>query len=175
MDISKTEHSPTPMRVGLNFSPTLKVFLTQKERRITLYMYDHLHPTETMQRIARKELGDRLDEILEIVSRDNVGFVITDPGKDDLVLCPASWLSPLASEGFGCIVNSAVRYSLGRDTYMPGIAVQFILEHMNLFDLRTVTVMYRDIQKALEDENLPHRETWVSLMYALETRLKRKE
>lgn len=39
MDISKTEHSPTPMRVGLNFSPTLKVFLTQKERRITLYMY----------------------------------------------------------------------------------------------------------------------------------------
>lgn len=46
---------------------------------------------------------------------------------------------------------------------------------MNLLDLRTVTVMYRDIQKALEDENLPHRETWVSLMYALETRLKRKE
>lgn len=94
-------------------------------------MYDHLHPTETMQRIARKELGDRLDEILEIVSRDNVGFVITDPGKDDLVLCPASWLSPLVSEGFGCIVNSAVRYSLGRDTYMPDVAVQFILDHMN--------------------------------------------
>ena len=41
--------------------------------------------------------------ILEIVSRDNVGFVITDAGKDDLVLCPASWLSPLVSEGFGCI------------------------------------------------------------------------
>ena len=46
---------------------------------------------------------------------------------------------------------------------------------MNLLDLRTVTVMYRDIQKALESENLPHRETWVSLMYALEIRLKRKE
>ena len=97
MDISKTEHPPTPMRVGLKFSPTLKIFLTQKERRITLYMYDHLHPTETMQRIARKELGDRLDEILEIVSRDHVGFVITDAGKDDLVLCPASLLSPLVS------------------------------------------------------------------------------
>ena len=152
MDISKTEHPPTPMRVGLKISPTLKIFLTQKERRITLYMYDHLHPTETMQRIACKELGDRLDEILEIVSRDNVGFVITDAGKDDLVLCPASWLS-----------------------YMPDVAVQFILDHMNLLDFRTVTVMYRDIQKALEDENLPHRETWVSLMYALETHLKRKE
>lgn len=136
---------------------------------------ESFHTTENMERISRQHLCDNLDSILETVSLENIGFVITDAGKDDLVLCPASWLSPLASEGFGCIVNSAVRYSLGRDTYMPGIAVQFILEHMNLLDIRTVTVMYRDIQKALEDENLPHRETWVSLMYALETRLKRKE
>ena len=136
---------------------------------------ESFHTTENMERISRQHLCDNLDSILETVSRENIGFVITDPGKDDLVLCPASWLSPLVSEGFGCIVNSAVRYSLGRDTYMPDVAVQFILEHMNLLDLRTVTVMYRDIQKALENENLPHRETWVSLMYALETRLKRKE
>ena len=136
---------------------------------------ESFHTTENMERISRQHLCDNLDSILETVNRENIGFVITDAGRDDLVLCPASWLSPLTSEGFGCIVNSAVRYSLGRDTYMPGIAVHFILEHMNLFDLRTVTVMYRDIQKALEDENLPHRETWVSLMYALGTRLKRKE
>lgn len=136
---------------------------------------ESFHTTENMERISRQHLCDNLDSILETVSLENVGFVITDAGKDDLVLCPASWLSPLVSEGFGCIVNSAVRYSLGRDTYMPDVAVQFILDHMNLLDLRTVTVMYRDIQKALEDENLPHRETWVSLMYALETHLKRKE
>lgn len=136
---------------------------------------ESFHTTENMERISRQHLCDNLDSILETVSLENIGFVITDAGKDDLVLCPASWLSPLASEGFGCIVNSAVRYSLGRDTYMPDVAVQFILDHMNLLDLRTVTVMYRDIQEALENENLPHRETWVSLMYALETRLKRKE
>lgn len=136
---------------------------------------ESFHTTKNMGRISRQHLCDNLDSILETVSRENIGFVITDAGKDDLVLCPASWLSPLVSEGFGCIVNSAIRYSLGRDTYMPDVAVQFILDHMNLLDLRTVTVMYRDIQKALENENLPHRETWVSLMYALETRLKRKE
>lgn len=136
---------------------------------------ESFHTTENMERISRQHLCDNLDSILETVIRENIGFVITDAGRDDLVLCPASWLSPLTSEGFGCIVNSAVRYSLGRDTYMPDVAVQFILDHMNLLDLRTVTVMYRDIQKALENENLPHLETWVSLMYALETRLKRKE
>ena len=136
---------------------------------------ESFHTTENMERISRQHLCDNLDSILETVSRENIGFVITDAGRDDIVLCPASWLSPLTSEGFGCIVNSAVRYSLGRDTYMPDVAVQFILDHMNLLDLRTVTVMYRDIQKALENENLPLRKTWVSLMYALETRLKRKE
>lgn len=136
---------------------------------------ESFHTTENMERISRQHLCDNLDSILETVSRESIGFVITDAGKDDFVLCPASWLSPLTSEGFGCIVNSSVRYSLGRDTYMPDVAVQFILDHMNLLDLRTVTVMYRDIQKALENENLPHRETWVSLMYALEPRLKRKE
>lgn len=136
---------------------------------------ESFHTTENIERISRQHLCDNLDSILETVSRENIGFVITDAGKDDLVLCPASWLSPLVSEGFGCILNSAVRYSLGRDTYMPDVAVQFILDHMNLLDLRTVTVIYRDIQRALENENLPHRETWVSLMYALETRLKRKE
>lgn len=71
-----------------------------------------------MERISRQHLCDNLDSILETVSRENIGFVITDAGRDDIALCPASWLSPLTSEGFGCIVNSAVRYSLGRDTYI---------------------------------------------------------
>ena len=51
-------------------------------------MYDYLQPIETMQRISREELAEKLDELLDIVAKDNVGFVITDQGKDDLVLCP---------------------------------------------------------------------------------------
>ena len=53
-------------------------------------MYDYLQPIETMQRISREELAEKLDELLDIVAKDNVGFVITDQGKDDLVLCPAN-------------------------------------------------------------------------------------
>ena len=73
-------------------------------------MYDYLQPIETMQRITREEFSERLDELLEIVSRDNVGFVITDKGKDDLVLCPANWFNVYYNNDFGCIINSAVRY-----------------------------------------------------------------
>ena len=104
-------------------------------------MYDHLHPTETMQRITRKELGDRLDEILEIVSRDNVGFVITDAGKDDLVLCPASWLSPLTSEGFGCIDSKELN-RLITDCYLKRTVAEPPLRcsHVNLSDAEKIDV-----------------------------------
>lgn len=50
-----------------------------------------LQPTDKMRRVSRKELCDNLDEWLETVSRDNIGIVITDEGKDDLVLCPSEW------------------------------------------------------------------------------------
>ena len=51
----------------------------------------YIQPLDQMARISREEFGKQLDEILDIVTRDNVGYVITDEGKDDLVLCPAHW------------------------------------------------------------------------------------
>ena len=50
-----------------------------------------LQPTDQMARVSRVEFDNRFDEILDIVLKDNVGYVITDEGKDDLVLCPAHW------------------------------------------------------------------------------------
>lgn len=63
----------------------------------------YLQPLEQMTRVSRTELGNQLDEILEIVDKNNVGYVITDDGKDDLVLCPASWFSCIYDNDLGCI------------------------------------------------------------------------
>ena len=52
---------------------------------------ESFHTTENMERISRQHLCDNLDSILETVSRESIGFVITDAGKDDFVLCPASF------------------------------------------------------------------------------------
>ena len=71
-------------------------------------------------------------------------------------------------EDFGCIVNSAVRYSLGRHTYMPSTVAQFVRKYLNYLDHRTINVMIRDINQALENENLPLREIWVELKSDLE-------
>ena len=83
--------------------------------------YKYLQPLDQMERISRTVLGDQLDELLEKIDKENIGYVITDEGKDDLVLCPAQWFSFVFDDDFGCIVNSALRYSIGRHTYMPSV------------------------------------------------------
>lgn len=136
-------------------------------------MYDYLQPIETMQRISREELAEKLDELLDIVAKDNVGFVITDQGKDYLVLCPANWFNIYYDNDFGCIINSAVRYSLGRSSYMPSTTVRFVLRNLMVLDTRTIVVMIRDIDREIADEKLPYRDVWVSLKIALEDRLQK--
>ena len=136
-------------------------------------MYDYLQPIETMQRISREELAEKLDELLDIVAKDNVGFVITDQGKDDLVLCPANWFNIYYDNDFGCIINSAVRYSLGRSSYMPSTTVRFVLRNLMVLDTRTIVVMIRDIDREIADEKLPYRDVWVSLKIALEDRVQK--
>ena len=136
-------------------------------------MLNFLQPLETMKRLSREELAEKLDDLLDIVNKDNVGFVITNEGKDDLVLCPAKWFDYYLDNDFGCIINSAVRYSLGRSSYMPSTTIRFILKYLKILDSRTITVMIRDIDMAFSDDNLPYRDSWLSLKYALEDRLQK--
>ena len=138
-------------------------------------MLNFLQPLETMKRISREELAEKLDDLLDIVNKDNVGFVITNEGKDDLVLCPAKWFDYYLDNDFGCIINSAVRYSLGRSSYMPSTTIRFILKYLKILDSRTITVMIRDIDMAFSDDNLPYRDSWLSLKYSLEDRLQKKQ
>lgn len=127
-----------------------------------------MQPLETMKHISRQEFVENLDEVIATANKDNVGFVITDNGKDDLVLCPAKWFDVYYDDDFGCMINSAIRYSLGRSSYMPDIAIQFVLKHLSVLDTRTITVMIRDIERELADDQLPYRDDWILLKNALE-------
>ena len=138
-------------------------------------LINFLQPVETMKRVSREEFAEKLDDLLEIVNKENVGFVITNEGKDDLVLCPAKWFDLYYDDDFGCIINSAVRYSLGRSSYMPSTTVKFVLKYLMVLDVRTITVMIEDIDRSLVDEQLPYKDTWLSLKYALEDRLEKMQ
>ena len=51
-------------------------------------------------------------------------------------------------EYFGTICLCALRYALGRQTYMPGIVQDFIRAHISEIDQSSIKVMIRDIEEA---------------------------
>lgn len=124
--------------------------------------YEYIHPIDEMERISRAEFCERIDEILDKVDTQDVGIVITDEGKSDLVLCPARWLALQLDNDFGCIINSAVRYAIGRHTYMPGVVCDFVHRYINLLDIKTIGVMIDDISAELK-YGIDQEELWVSL------------
>ena len=134
--------------------------------------FKYLQPIDQMARVSRAELGDRLDEILEIVNKDNVGYVITDEGKDDLLLCPVRWFDGIFDDDFGCIVNSALRYAIGRRTYMPSVVMSFIRKHIDVLDSRTISTMISNIEREAEQETLDQRDDWMKLRDDLKTHYK---
>ena len=134
--------------------------------------YKFLHPTETMERITRAEFAANLDAILDKVTGEDVGIVITEEGKKDLVLCPKYWFDYCFDDDFGCIVNSALRYSLGRNTYMPSTVAAFVRKYMDILGTKTIQVMMKDILRALEEPKLDQREVWWNLYLDLEASIK---
>lgn len=132
----------------------------------------YLQPLDEMKRISRQELADNFDEILDTVEKDSVGFIIKDPdGKNDVILCPADWFNFCFDDDFGCIVNSALRYAIGRHTYMPSVVRNFIRKYMNVLDSKTLVVAIRDIDNELRLGDLDESDEWSLLRSELQTRL----
>ena len=51
-------------------------------------------------------------------------------------------------EDLGTIAICAVRYALGRQTYMPGLVQDFVMRHPEIVDKRVKSVMLEDIRAA---------------------------
>lgn len=62
---------------------------------------------------------------------------------------------------FGTICLCAMRYALGRQTYMPGMVQDYIRAHIKDIDTSTIIVMKRDIDDAdkITEHKLPNGNT----------------
>lgn len=72
-------------------------------------------------------------------------------------------LSPDIDE-FGAVLNCAVRYCLGRMTYMPGLVTDWIMSHCGgMLTSKTLYVMRKDIEEAKAEDRLGmdmDKQTW---------------
>lgn len=56
---------------------------------------------------------------------------------------------------FGAVLNCAVRYCLGRMTYMPGLVTDWIMNHCGgMLTSKTLYVMRKDIEEAKAEDRL---------------------
>ena len=56
-------------------------------------MKHRLPPLSEMERIEQSLLGEMLDEILDRIGKENVSFVITVGGLDEMVIIPFRWFA----------------------------------------------------------------------------------
>lgn len=137
------------------------------ERKVDVYrlvIVTNLPSTETMERISRQKLADNLDAVLDRVLRENIGLVITDEGKDDLVICPSSWLDPFHTEDFGSVVNCALRYAMHAEDKESEAVIRYLRRHCGILDEKTLSVAVADLEKELKQPtSLKNPEIWQEL------------
>ena len=72
-------------------------------------------------------------------------------------------------DDFGAVMNCAVRYCIGRESYMPRLVIDFIRKHPEMLNAKTIGVMIRDIEKAkdepLTEWEITHGRTGLGLDY----------
>ena len=74
---------------------------------------------------------------------------------------------------FGTVCGCAVRYSLGRQTYMPLLVQQFVIRNQNLIDGYSLAVMVRDVKEAPSYGNETiDKPGWMNFLAVLEKELK---
>lgn len=74
---------------------------------------------------------------------------------------------------FGTVCGCAIRYSLGRQTYMPSLVQQFINRNLKQIDSYSLAVMARDIKEAPSYGNETiDKPGWMNFLAVLEKELK---
>ena len=122
--------------------------------------FKYLLRCDKMETITtKKELPAAIDKVRE----QNKPIKISTYNKRDLVICPAEWFNFIFDDDFGCIINSALRYAIGRHTYMPTTVADFVRTYVDVLDRKTIEVMIMDLDKSLEIEQLHQRHVWANL------------
>ena len=132
---------------------------------------------ETMRTITRSEHRKSFSQVLDQIAKDDAAVMITGRQKQSLVLCPVEWFDPYVDAEFGLIVTSAIRYAIGRMSYMPSVVCEFTLRYLPMLDIKTIHVMIRDITETMErwQGELADSELWLHLKAKAEEEKARRQ
>ena len=133
-------------------------------------------PFDDYGSITLDELKDQTNSLLNLVTEELRPLTVTMKNGKKFLLFPRELLDPLYDQDFRVILLSAMRYSMGRWTYMPQVVVDYIRRYIRLLDDKFLALAVNDIWHHLEDygEHEPNPNLWQGLLVTLEARQRGK-
>lgn len=126
---------------------------------------------QNYESITIDELKDQANSLLNLVTEEQRPLRVCMNNGKEFLLFPQDLLSPICDSEFRLILLSAIRYAMGRNTYMPVVVSGYIKRHLRLLDDKFLALATDDIRQHLENyaEHEPNLNLWHGLLGALET------
>ena len=128
-------------------------------------------PFQDYESITIDELKDQANSLLNLVTEKQQPLRVCMNNGKEFLLFPQDLLTPICDSDFRLILLSAMRYAMGRNTYMPAVVFDYIKRHIRFLDDKFLALAADDIQRYLRDyaEHEPNPNLWQSLLGTLET------
>lgn len=127
-------------------------------------------PFHDYESITIDDLKDKTNSLLNMVIEEQRPLRISTKNGEEVLLFPQDLVDPLCDNDFRLILLAAMRYAMGRSTYMPAVVADYIKRHIQLLDDKFLVLAADDIRCHLEDyiEHEPNPNLWQDLLDALE-------
>mgnify|MGYP000731980177 CR=1 FL=1 len=84
--------------------------------------------------ITIDELKEQTNNLLDRVIEEQRPLCVCMDNDKELLLFPQDLLAPIRDADFRLILLSAMRYAMGRNTYMPVVVANYIKRHRQFLD-----------------------------------------
>ena len=129
------------------------------------------NPCQDYGSITIDELKDQANSLLNLVTEEQRPLRVCMNNGKEFLLFPQDLLAPICDSDFRLVLLSAMRYAMGKNTYMPVVVSDYIKRHIRFLDDKFLVLAADDIWRHLDDyaEHEPNLNLWQNLLCALET------
>ena len=127
-------------------------------------------PFDEYETVTLGDLKDQTNSLLNLITEDLRPLRVSMKNGKEFLMFPCDLLAPLYDYDFRLILIAAMRYAMGRNTYMPSVVADYLKRHIQLLDDKFLVLATDDIRRHFEDygEHEPNPNLWQSLLDALE-------
>lgn len=132
-------------------------------------MNDDVKLFHDYEAITIDDLKDNANSSLNLMAEEQRPLRVSMENGKEFLIFPQDLLAPLYDHDFRLILIAAMRYAMGRNTYMPMVVADYIKRHIHLLDDKFLVLAADDIRRHFEDygEHELNPDLWQDLLEAL--------